>query len=349
MKTVIAGDLHAHNHEAYATILPNGRNSRLQNVLNCVDQAVELADGGVLVIAGDVYHDRVSLTHDVQDAVIDCLESAALRCERVIIPVGNHDQYRRNGSIHSLRALQGRPNIDVVDGPYCSVISDVVIASYPFTTDVEAARAFVHKITEERRTTQRLRAFQVRSPHLLVLHMPIVGADLGSGKLATAGLAVDDFDFSVWDAVIAGHYHKPQQLTNSLNKEVPCYYVGTPLALDWNEAGDKKRFLVFENGSVTSVPVQGMPGFRHTTLEEYQKAPSEYSGDYVEVEVDSLEDVPKDLPPNIMPVARSLAPEALAQPVDDGSGFGVASAVSNWLTTRKAERLISLANERMGI
>ena len=121
MKVLLFSDLHAHSWRNCSTMLPTGRNSRLQDTINILREIRELADkekvDGVL-FAGDMFHIRPGLASmhiPTFNAVYE--EIALLKLNRTFVAllVGNHDQGDKAGREYSVFAF--RSTVTVMDQP----------------------------------------------------------------------------------------------------------------------------------------------------------------------------------------------------------------------------------------
>lgn len=78
---------------------------------------------------------------------------------------------------------------------------------------------------------------QVDGPAILLAHWSISGASLPNGlgveHLREPVLPVDELESQGWDAVVLGHIHKPQMLSETGR---PHFYVGSPMPLNFGEA-----------------------------------------------------------------------------------------------------------------
>lgn len=333
MAVVFTADLQLKSHQARSRILPSGRNSRFQVGLDCLAQAAVLAKGGTLIVNGDLFDDRFKLDIDVLDGAVETIFEAAESC-MVIISVGNHDQFLRDGRIHSLRMFQGRTNIYVVplDGvmnlPDAENTCEFCI--FPFTEDMEKVKAFVEAAVLSRHASL---------PTFLVLHEPVQAALLGNGSVDSTGLPIAALHPDKFEAVILGHYHRPQQILDT-----NVHYVGSPYQVDAGERGDEKRFLVWRDEKLESVPVEGVP--RYIIVSSVEEA-RKYPDDFVDLVCAPDADM-ADLPQNVL-----FTPK-IEEKVTDQAGaaaslanFDVGEAVAAWLTANGGEHLVQAALDRV--
>lgn len=305
-------------------------------------QAAELAgEGGTVVVNGDLFDDRAKLDIDVIDGMVKTVTAISRVC-RVILSPGNHDQFLRDGRIHSLGMFEGLDNVIVVPqegGHYPT--SDCWVHIYPFNEDLGAVKAFVQAEVawvEDSRT-------KGSKHHVLVLHEPVQAAVLGNGEVDSTGLPVTSLRPDVFDYVLLGHYHKPQKVGAD-----NVMYIGSPYQVKSDERGDLKRFLVFGDSKMESVPVTGMPRYIYVnSLEEAVQFPD----DFVDLVCEPAVIQNADLPTNVVFAGAPDKPRA--EVVGETAildNFDVATAVQVWINNQvedpeRAKRLTALAHSRM--
>lgn len=255
MITVLA-DVQLHAYANFARITPSGRNSRLQNGVDAIKFAVDAADGGYLIILGDLFEDRRSLTIDVMNAALESIEYASSRLKGVYMVVGNHDQYYRDGSIHSLRAFSHMSGVEVVSSFHTAQMDGTEVFMAAFHEDPSVVKKWI--------ATRAPSAF---SPTLLCVHQAVFGAEADGGFLYNAGdaLTVQDLRPSAFDHVLIGHFHSPQTLSENV------HYVGSPYQIKANEIDQVKRIAAIDGGArLTWLPVPGMPTFRRISAADFE-------------------------------------------------------------------------------
>jgi DNA repair exonuclease SbcCD nuclease subunit len=126
------------------------------------------------------------------------------------------------------------------------------------------------------------------------------------------------------------------------------YYIGSPYQVDWGEAGDEKRFLVWENGVMSSVPVEGAPRFRRVAAAQWKKLSEEdRKRDFFEIEVKNLDQARElELPDNAIPVSPAKKATTTDTTVELQS-FSVGSAVEAYLTEVGRPDLVNKALSRL--
>ena len=324
MKIVFTADVQAYPRSAVATY-DGWLNSRLKSVSDVLLFAADRAAGGVLVINGDLFHNRETLGIDVINVVISAIRACADRCSEVVISAGNHDQYKRDGSVSSLVMLDYMKGVSVVPSEGASLTfgrGSRAIHILPHTVDHEKVRQFVKSV----------------DGGTLVLHQGVAGALIGNA-VSTSSLKLSDLEAERFDHVILGDYHKPQKMAKNV------WYIGSPVQHDWGEAGDEKRILVLdtETNALTSVPTN-CPEFRKATADEWLNHVDRDDHFYrITADATDRKRLPKDLPPNVevvSPTTASAAPDAAAS-------FDVSSHIAAWLTAKGCAHLLPKAMERL--
>ena len=231
VKTVILSDLHSHNHEQFATTLPGGRNSRLQNILNVLEEARQFCLAkkvDVIFFLGDMFHSRTKVVVDVFSATWLAWKSLAESVKKTFILVGNHDQYNKVGSIHSLEAF--REFATVVDQPILSSYMETRFAMHPFTTKIEEWKSFVAMLPSDL--------------DFFFAHQGLSEAVVGAFDISIkAEVGYSDLPHEKAQWILMGHYHKHQ----FIGEEQRAGYIGSPLQHNMGERTEPKGFLYFED------------------------------------------------------------------------------------------------------
>lgn len=334
-KIVVTADVQLHEHQLWSHVLPSGRNSRLQNGLDCLEQALLLAKKETLVINGDLFHDRKQIAIDVLHGVATVFSRH--KDVQIIINTGNHDQCLRDGRIHSLEIFRGLTNVTVVSEPTSIRDGDVMMHFHPFTTDLELFRKWCSGLK-----------FDPLLMNVLFVHQAVDGSKLAKDTIYKGGLSLDDIRNTEVEAVFLGHFHRPQELAYNV------WYVGSPYEIDSGEAGDTKRFMILQRGKdkwgVESVPVTGMP--RHvrwtSTTEFVEKKGSKTDFNVIEcVSRDDTKAV-EDLGCRAVVKAKVVLPDASNQGIQVGD-VSIEEAVTLALKTRGAENLLDRVKKRLSI
>jgi DNA repair exonuclease SbcCD nuclease subunit len=242
MNFLIFSDLHAHPFKPYATILPNGMNSRLSDIVSCVkqilDYCIEHPEVELVLFGGDLFHTRGRLAVQAFNAIYEVLAGFSIRKIPLMLIHGNHDQADREGSVYSIHTL--RTVAEVVDKPGWTMVTtrtgqDVAVMAVPYTENVAHLRDLVKTPFPGRLVT--------KVPTLFLGHLGIQGAKVGSDFVYTNpyDAAVDDLNLPGFDAAFLGHYHMHQRLTAN------AWYIGAPLQHTWGDRGQERGFVIYDS------------------------------------------------------------------------------------------------------
>lgn len=254
MKFLVFSDLHAHNHEQFSRRLKSGRNSRLQDCLNIIDQVNQIATEqkvDVVLFLGDLFHSRTKLDIDVLTSVVDRMNYLG-QCHKTVALVGNHDQYTKVGEINSLSTLK---HVDVISSPEIKTFGAVKIAFYPHTVDVPAMKDWINKLDS--------------SVDMFCFHQGISEASIGAYDAhIRCELALADLPLDRCKIVMAGDFHKRQFLASG-----KFHYIGSPLQLTFAEKLDIKCFSLIDTDTwhVTNIPTNAPTFHEFETYEKFEK------------------------------------------------------------------------------
>lgn len=101
--------------------------------------------------------------------------------------------------------------------------------------------------------------------NILISHFGLNEATLSSGISIKSSISARHLE--KFNLVLLGHYHKPQKIVSG---NVNIYYVGSPIAIRRDEAGEVKRFLVVDSDTceVVEVPTEGYRKYYEFVLNE---------------------------------------------------------------------------------
>jgi DNA repair protein SbcD/Mre11 len=262
----------------------------------------------VVLVAGDVFDvaaPTAEAEHVVYRALLDLADVAP-----VVVVAGNHDNPRRLAAVAPLLEL-GRVRVAgrIQRPDQGGVISDlglpVRIALLPWQSQRGIVSAsdlmFKDAVDQVQDYAGRMRrvieamtgGLTTDTVNLALSHVMVYGADTsGSERHAHIfGYAIPAATFPGSLSYVAlGHLHRRQQVPGP----APVWYSGSPLQLDFGEAGDDKGVLVVEASPglpavITPVSLTaGRPLVRLAgTLEQVEAAATDLRQDaYVKVELD---------------------------------------------------------------
>jgi exonuclease SbcD len=329
----------------------------LAAVLDDLGDAIERDRIDLLLVSGDVF-DSGAPAAEAERLVFRFLRRVARAGVRTVVVAGNHDHPARLDAWGTLAELAGVHVVGVprradaggvveieTTGGECAVVACVPFAPpRGFVSALELA----HGDTEARqRYADSLKAvvdhlcasFRPDAVNLLVAHTHVEGAALsGSERQIHVG--------DQWAAtaqalparahyVALGHIHKPQRIATA---GAPAYYAGSPLQLDFGEAGEEKSYVVVDArprqpARVERVPYRGgtpLAVVRATLAELARDAERLHASGWLRVTV------PLDArDPDVNGKVRRLLPNAVSvdvelpeveEPLDVGSRRGLRPA-----------------------
>ena len=212
-----------------------------------------------LLLSGDVF-DAANPPQDAVGLYFDFLKRLAdLRTVKAVITGGNHDSASHlNAPRELLKRFEvhvfGHAGENVVD------LGDVVVAAVPFLRERDLRQAAVGGAMTDVQSQVRAairehyaaqlgacRALAGKRPLIAMGHLTVLGAttseseserDIHIGNLGAVGADV----FEGFGYTALGHLHKPQKVAGLEHVR----YSGSPVALSFSEAADKKSVVVIE-------------------------------------------------------------------------------------------------------
>lgn len=226
MKLLFFSDIHHSNYSQFATVLPNGRNSRFQDTLSVLGEVGEYAfehNIEEIIFCGDLFDKKFKVDTQVYADTAHAWNTV-LPCPTHIIP-GNHDQYNNRG-FSSLPPLEGE-----------------MISVYEIACEKWFDTTSVFLVPHQHDTNKFKQILQDAKPaDILVMHQGLKEGLMGAYNVQIqSAISLSDIPFDKFKWVISGHYHKPQVLMNGKFR-----YCGSPLQLSMGERGENKGFWVFD-------------------------------------------------------------------------------------------------------
>ena len=210
-----------------------------------------------LLLSGDVF-DAANPPQDAVGLYFDFLKRLAdLRTVKAVITGGNHDSASHlNAPRELLKRFEvhvfGHAGENVVD------LGDAVVAAVPFLRERDLRQAAVGEAMTDVQSQVRAairdhyaaqlgacRALAGKRPLIAMGHLTVLGAttsdserDIHIGNLGAVGADV----FAGFGYTALGHLHKPQKVAGLEQVR----YSGSPVALSFSEAADKKSVVVID-------------------------------------------------------------------------------------------------------
>lgn len=203
-------------------------------------------------------------TGDVKDALspIDGrVTNAMIRAARklndagltVVCAIGNHDRYATTGGAESWADFLNQLGWHCFEEPgFCDLGGwHLFVAPYAFDVAALKERIALHKPPDASRSIQ-------------VFHQGLMGARLSMLRRADAEpLTVADLHPERYRYCIGGHYHAQHCV------EANVWYCGSPFCTRWDEANQRKGFLLLKvDGTLVSLP-SSLPGWYDPSWPEF--------------------------------------------------------------------------------
>lgn len=226
----LLSDLHFHNWNSFSTINEEGINSRLQIIISEVCRAKDeliKAGGDEMVLAGDIFHTRGSVSPEVFNPVVRLFEQLSQEIKIYAI-AGNHDLSSKDTSW-----LTNAASALIPAGVQMSHESDFITAPYstnnlllvPWQSSVDTLKFKLETLA----TTMTSRVADV------IIHAPVDGVIAG---LPDHGLTDKYLSSLGFNRVFSGHYHDHKDFGNGV------YSIGATTHQTWSDVGKKAGFLL---------------------------------------------------------------------------------------------------------
>lgn len=219
MKIAITADIHA------------GVPGRLSDILwacRTIREYCRVAGIDVVLVLGDLFHDRRSLEIEVIWAMSKFFEETAEKYDQqwIVFP-GNHDMFLRHSwNVNSLAPL--RKHLTVIEDVKLLTLDDKRFWILPF---IQYEKSFMRVL---RRIEQ-----QHEDGDVLLTHIGVRGATLNTCFLLK-DWSIVSFDDSKFQRIYTGHFHSKQ----NLDKKV--FYPGSPIPFKFDEGDVAHGFYVYD-------------------------------------------------------------------------------------------------------
>lgn len=313
------------------------RQDEMEAILDHLARFIEQESIDLVLHSGDVFDSRTP-SGEAERLVNEFLVRVGRTGAHTVLIAGNHDDPDRFDARALLAEgvnvhIVGRPRGAGRGGTFMVKTrggDKAVIAALPFaspglwvsalqlTGDEAAARSrYAHMFQLAVRNL--CGGYRSDAVNLLLAHTHLEGAVFGESErrvhLSEDWAATPQTLPSTAAYIALGHIHKPQKLAGTL----PAWYAGSPLQLDFGEAGQEKTFLFIEASPrrparVERVPYEGGKSLRRIagTFDELaEHAATDRDDCWLQVTVKLAT---KD--PDINRKVRRLMPEALVVRVD---------------------------------
>jgi exonuclease SbcD len=253
--------------ESYGRIDPaTGLSSRLLDFLSALDQVVDYARENkvdLVLFCGDVYKSREP-SQTQQREFARRIRSLSSSNIPILLLTGNHDLPNAIGRATTTEIFDtlAVENVFISNRPDIYRISTssgiVQIVTLPWLRrsallSTEGAKNLtfdqINQIAQEKLTNiiaANIPKLDPDLPSILVAHVWVFGAEVGSERLINIGqehvLLVSNVSNHAFDYIALGHIHRHQVLS----QDPPVVYAGSLERLDFSEEGDDKGFYIVE-------------------------------------------------------------------------------------------------------
>lgn len=352
--------LHTADWHVGRTIRGRSRADEHVAVLAEITAAAREHEVDAVLVCGDIF-DTAAPSPESEQIVYRALLELASTGARVVVLAGNHDSDRRLQAVQPLlelgavvtRPVFAEPDSAVVEVPSRDGRETMVVAPLPFlsqrwivkASDLmggDASKAV--QLYEERYralTTWMCTRFRDDAVNVVAAHAFVHGADASGSERAahlSAAYGVPSTVFPIGAHYVAlGHLHRPQEIPGPC----PIRYSGSPLALDFGEAGQQKVAVLVEASPGTPARITELPLTSGRQLRIVKGTLAELRS--LEVPADDFVrvHVREKLRVGLADEVRALFPNAVDVVLEAPSGRGQAERVVEPRIERSAHALFS--------
>lgn len=233
----IISDVHLHSWSQFSSIGADGVNSRLQDILNAIEEActrLESMGGNDLIITGDLFHTRGIIKPSVLNPTIALFKKLTSKGFRIHAIPGNHDLEGKNSDKlgNALIALSNIPDFYVHSEPTyyeCKYSSTDYQNFYfiPWFEDSKKVLEYIKSIKSKNATV----FCHVGLSGVIKSH---IGNTINSGEILKEGLKY----------VFCGHFH------NHVGFDSRVYSVGALTHQTWSDVGSLAGYIIVDQDKV---------------------------------------------------------------------------------------------------
>jgi DNA repair exonuclease SbcCD nuclease subunit len=275
----VMADLHCHPWTAFATVSKDGVNSRLVEILHeverCCQSVLELG-GDTVVIAGDLFHVRGSVSPSVFNPLRDRLRHWVNEGIRFIGIPGNHDLEgkhtdRLSSAVAMLNGMQGVDFFHRREGNMVLGM-DHTWALVPWIARHGDLLGAIEDLTDDFK-----RQSGVPGEVDLIIHAGIDGVLKGMPDHGLTAERLAEFGFR---RVFAGHYHHHAAMAGG-----KVFSVGAPVHHTWGDIGTKAGWLIVDESNVRWMASHAPSFIEVTGDEDPDELPLIVDGHYVRARI----------------------------------------------------------------
>jgi exonuclease SbcD len=254
MEMVLISDIHLGRYK-YGRMNENGYDSRTQDILDNVQQALDYANGHnikTIVVLGDFYH--MKRPDQIFRRLLSAkFEWALSKGMKLYLLLGNHDQGKTHGHdlVEFVEMSSQIETLEVIEKPIVLDVEDSLFCFMPHVNSLDEnirhQDFYDYVVRSIRKLTTIAKKSDKKFKYLFghyATNKSVAGKgfDMGMDERSNRVLPIDLFDESVWTKVYLGDIHKPQEINTF------CRHVGSIARVDFGEEDEKKGFY-YVNGS----------------------------------------------------------------------------------------------------
>jgi 3',5'-cyclic AMP phosphodiesterase CpdA len=254
MSLLVVSDLHAHSAHQFTRRLPDGTDTRFQDILSVFRQTEAYLDQyrpTHLILLGDLTHRRHAISFALYNPLVDSIERLVKRCVGVILVTGNHDlESDQHNALHPLGLI---PGVQVVEEPMSLPLPLGGGYFIPYSYDEPSV----------------VKAFDAAPSDVpLFAHFAASGVQLEDDYRLDS--VVHAGTLSRFPYVVFGHVHRPSTACAGCGDlpldavSGPCptcqkstgriIYVGAPLHFTFGDQGPRFGLLIQDDGTKVRLP-----------------------------------------------------------------------------------------------
>jgi len=267
MKVVITADWHF----GYP-----GRLGDLANAFRCMIRFCIKHEIKVIILAGDLAHDRESLTHDVSNTISELFDEMNSAGIHMIGIVGNHDMfYRHKWQINAIKPFSKQIT-------YVDTVSNFELDGRRFwvVPFIEHEPFYMKVIKDVNKLANK--------DDILITHIGIASAKMNACFLIPNWNVVS-FENTKFNKVFAGHFHNHQKVGSK------SWYTGSPIPFRFDEGLVEHGFIIYDTISDKQVFIDLFklipenirpPDFVTATAKDIDQIIKSSSNDRIKIELD---------------------------------------------------------------
>jgi exonuclease SbcD len=270
--------LHTADWHIGRTIRGRSRSEEHDAVLGELASIARAHEVDAVLVCGDVF-DTAAPAPESERIAYRALLDLASDGARVVVIAGNHDSDRRWQAVQPLLELGAVITRPVFDGPDTSVVEVpsrdgrevMLVAALPFLSQrwvgkasqlmggeaSESVQLYEHRYRQL--TAWLCSRFRSDTVNVVAAHAFVHGSDPSGSERAAHLSSAYGVPATVFPAaahyVALGHLHRPQAIPGPC----PIRYCGSPLQLDFGEAGQRKVAVIVEASAGTPARVEEVP------------------------------------------------------------------------------------------